>query len=93
MKIREVQCKRWFLSDWVAAITLYPFIFYNTSHRLYKYDFPALRVHEYVHIKQVRQYGWLKFYLTYLYQNLRYGYQGNKYEVEARKEEARFRNL
>ena len=92
LKIREVHCKRWFLSDWIAGITLYPFIFYNTQHRAYKDEdtFVAMRFHEFVHVKQVQDLGWFRFYTSYLYQSLRFGYENNKYEVEAYRKEREF---
>jgi hypothetical protein len=77
MKIREIHCKRWFLGDKVDGITLYPFIFYRGQ--------PAdwLRKHEWVHVMQVRRHGWLKFYVMYLYYQVRFGYEKNPFEIEA----------
>lgn len=67
MKIREIHCKRWFLSKDIGAITLLPFgIYYNTDHHQYKEDFKALQFHEMVHVDQVKKEGILKFYITYL---------------------------
>jgi hypothetical protein len=84
----EVFCKNWYLRDSIAAITLYPFIFYNTNHRLYKTDLDTLRAHEMVHIEQVERLGWFKFYASYVWKNrpqwlggVKYG--EGKYEREA----------
>lgn len=90
MKIKEVHCKRWFLKKNIWGITLYPFIFYNTNHWYYRDNFDAMQVHEWVHVKQVRKHGWFKFYLSYLYQSFRFGYRGNKYEIEAYRKEREF---
>lgn len=67
---------------WIGGITL--------GHRVYfkhaKADIEAWRVeHERVHVWQVEKHGIVKFYLTYLFYLLRYGYRANPYEVEARK--------
>lgn len=40
--------------------------------------------HELCHIKQFKQYGYIKFIAKYLIESLRSGYYNNKYEVEAR---------
>jgi len=48
---------------------------------------PALKRHEMVHGEQFAREGWLKFVVKYLWQNIRYGYKNNKYEIEARKAE------
>ena len=83
MKIKEVLCKRWFINRRYAAITLYPFIFFNVYHRAYKENLEQLRRHEYVHVKQIKQFGVLQFYLSYLWESWKHGYMGNKYEKEA----------
>ena len=83
MTIKEIHCTRWFLPNKFAAIVLYPFIFYNSKSEYYKNDLEALVFHEYVHVEQIRTLGWFRFYLDYLWQSLRFGYAGNKYEVEA----------
>ena len=85
MKIREIQCKRWLLSKWIDAITIYPFIFYNKPERFTQAQFKKLQKHEMVHIKQVEDLGWLKFYGSYLWASVvkRIPYRKNKYEKEA----------
>lgn len=45
--------------------------------------------HEERHIEQVKREGRLKFICKYLFYNIKYGYDNNPYEVEAR--EAEFR--
>ena len=40
--------------------------------------------HEFKHIRQFEQYGFLPFILKYLWESLRRGYVNNKFEVEAR---------
>lgn len=47
-------------------------------------DSPALRRHEYVHVLQFRRMGAWRFWVAYAWQTLLHGYQGNRYEVEAR---------
>ena len=44
--------------------------------------------HEACHIEQVKKEGRLKFIIKYLFYNIKYGYQNNPYEVEARSKES-----
>ena len=44
--------------------------------------------HEACHIEQVKREGRLKFITKYLFYNIKYGYQNNPYEVEARSKES-----
>ena len=66
MRIVEVKCARWFLSSRIHGIVLYPFIFYNTNSWSYNKNFESLRRHEWVHVDQVRRYGWFTFYSRYV---------------------------
>jgi hypothetical protein len=81
MKIR-LHYNVWFLrKSWINGITIYPFIFFKrrpeeVTDRLFR--------HEMEHIYQVQREGWFKFYVKYLYRNIKYGYKQNPYEVEAR---------
>jgi hypothetical protein len=43
--------------------------------------------HEQTHWAQWQKMGTIRFYATYLWYNVRYGYQDNPMEVEARKSE------
>lgn len=43
--------------------------------------------HELEHCYQIRREGRLKFYSTYIWYQLKYGYEKNPYEVEAREVE------
>lgn len=66
------------------ANTLPPYgIVINNSQR----DNKALLEHELVHWKQYQKEGLLGFYFHYLIENAKHGYDGNKYEIEARKNE------
>ena len=70
----------------VGAITLYPYILFSRTVYSMKRNLqePAhLFKHEYIHIEQVRNMGWFKFYFLYLVESARNGYDDNKYEVEA----------
>lgn len=40
--------------------------------------------HEYCHIRQFEQHGYVLFIMKYLWESIRSGYYNNKYEVEAR---------
>jgi hypothetical protein len=81
LKVREFVCP-WLFGKYrikAKAIVLYPFVFYRSE--LSKFLF---REHEMVHVDQVRRLGWFKFYISYLIEQYRVGYQNNKFEVEAR---------
>lgn len=81
MKIKEIHCKHWILSESIGAITLYPFIFYNTNTINYKENFKTLQKHEMVHVEQVKKIGFFKFYFTYLFG------KKDEYEKEAYRKE------
>ncbi len=75
---------RWWLKlTGFAGITLPPFGIYILAERLT--DFDLIR-HERVHWAQYQRMGAIKFYLTYLWQMLRYGYWNSPMEREARGE-------
>ena len=62
----------------IRAITFWPFIIMENPNDLKVFQ------HEMVHIKQQLR-GWLIFfYIKYLYYQIRYGYDKNPYEIEAR---------
>ena len=60
MKIRQVFGSR-LVPPGADAITLYPFIFYRHKH-------PPKKIidHEWVHIRQIEETGWVRFYVSYL---------------------------
>ena len=64
------------------GVTLPPFGIYVLPERMH--DEQLIR-HEQVHWAQYKHMGLVKFYLTYLYQVFRYGYENAPMEVEARK--------
>ncbi len=66
------------------AITLYPFILFRD-----KSAQKLLMDHEMRHIRQIRKKGVVVFYVKYLYFNIRYGYENNPLEIEARKHSGR----
>jgi hypothetical protein len=45
---------------------------------------PHVLRHEEVHVRQWRRYGYVRFSLRYLWYQMRYGYDRNPFEVEAR---------
>lgn len=49
--------------------------------------------HELTHIKQFKQYGFLKFILLYFRQTWKNGYEKNKFELEATEEENKISDL
>jgi hypothetical protein len=73
---------RWILrSRGFAGVTLPPFGIFIIEERLTD---DALIQHEKVHWAQYQRMGFFRFYLTYLWQVLRYGYRDAPMEVEAR---------
>lgn len=84
MKLR-IRYKNWVCTrapflGYPAGIVLYPFMLFKRSKAEVS---DKLFRHELQHVYQVRREGWLKFYLTYLWYQVRYGYAKNPYEVEA----------
>lgn len=85
MKVREIYNSR--LADLIGYnITLYPFIFFLGE------PTASVRVHELVHVWQIKKLGWFRFYFSYLYQYfgflIRYrdsylAYRAIEFEVEA----------
>lgn len=80
MKIRPVYKFLPFRWSWIGGMVIYPFMLFKRSReevtdRIFR--------HELEHVYQVRREGWFKFYLTYLWESLRRGYKGNKYEIAA----------
>ncbi len=80
MKIHHKVLKKWPFPKKTCAITIYPYVFYRS-----KEDKKKLMDHEMVHIKQVQEKGWLKFYGSYIVETIKKGYKSNKYEEEARR--------
>lgn len=67
-----------------AGVTIPPFGIYILAERL---DDADLIRHEQVHWAQYQRMGAIKFYLTYLWQVIRYGYWNSPMEREARGEQ------
>jgi len=88
VKVREIENSKIAIWCGADAITLYPFIFYAMRNPP-----TSMRVHEHIHVLQVRKLGWIKFYLTYLlyYLHNRFkmkmsaddAYENIPYEMEA----------
>lgn len=73
---------RWYLKrTGFAGITLPPFGIYILAER--QADAALIR-HEQIHWAQYQRMGALRFYVTYCWYTLRYGYWNNPMEVEAR---------
>ena len=81
IKPAEGLVRLWLVRTGYAGITLPPFGIYILKERI---DEAVLRKHELVHWEQYERMGFVKFYATYLYYNLKYGYWHNPMEVEAR---------
>lgn len=74
----------WLRMSRYKAITLPPFGIYALPEHL---DNERLQRHEQEHWRQAQQYGFLKFYVLYLYYLARYGYWDSPMEQAARKAE------
>ena len=77
---------RWYLEKagfWAITLPLrVPTVFVLAEHQ----DDVDLIAHELVHVEQIRRMGRVKFLVTYLWYQLKYGYRDNPLEIEARKE-------
>ncbi len=59
----------------VGAITLYPYVLFSRDVTF------RMLMHEWVHVRQVRRLGWLRFYASYVWEFLRrYVGGGFKYD-------------
>ena len=73
---------RWFLRTFgFGGVTLPPLGIFILAERINE---DALVRHEQVHWAQYQRMGLVRFYATYIYQVLRYGYHNAPMEVEAR---------
>ena len=59
---------------------------HNTTQQQFLQDERWVK-HELCHVQQFQQYGYFVFIIKYLWENIRNGYQNNKYEIEARQAE------
>jgi len=69
------------------AFVFYPWIIFKHDKQTMAAnpaDTKGLFRHEWQHVIQVRRVGWLRFYASYLWQQITVGYRDNKWEVEAR---------
>ena len=91
VKIKE---ESWFarLAAWKLESKTMAAVLGNTIHlwNVSREDFlnsPSWVVHELVHVRQFRQYGFLGFGFLYILESVRNGYRNNRFEIEARKAE------
>jgi len=95
MKVK-IKYSHWYVKlIGMGGFTLYPWIMLAQSREELEADsewFRTLIKHEMIHIKQVREKGWVKFYFTYLWEyatnfiksrNRNRAYMDISYEVEA----------
>ena len=75
----------WLRRTGYAGITLPPLGIYLLEHRLHDV---RLRRHEAAHWRQYQRMGAVRFYLRYLWEMARYGYEKSPMEAEARHAEA-----
>lgn len=63
--------------------------FWNTIYYIDKkaMEDKALKEHELVHIDQMKRDGKIKFFFKYMYYWIKFGYEKNPYEVEAKERE------
>jgi hypothetical protein len=82
-KIKEAKhIFKWFLNTFgYAAITMPWKTIYIKQSSLTD---AGLINHEMVHIAQIEKIGPVKFTLMYIWYNIRYGYENNPFEIEAR---------
>jgi len=85
--IRASGLIRWWLrTTKYAGITLPPFGIFILSERI---NDQRLIRHEQAHWEQAQRLGVIRFYVQYLWLNLRHGYKNNPMEIEARAAETK----
>jgi len=73
---------RWFLRTFgYGGITLPPLGIFILAERINE---TALVRHEQCHWQQAQRMGIVRFYVTYIWYTIRYGYRNNPMEIEAR---------
>lgn len=96
MKFRIVKNAWWMF--WARGMVLWPWMWLRPVRTYPAYppaEFPEwyearerqLYRHELEHCYQVKRLGILRFYATYLWYQIRYGYKKNPFEVEANERE------
>jgi len=82
MKVRvKYGCGRWIMWGYKGRV-IYPFILFAQKPK----EVPGwLWVHEHHHIIQIRRDGYWTFHIKYIWWLIKYGYENNPYEVEARR--------
>lgn len=70
-----------FITFKINGIVLYPFVLFRDRQPDVT---PLLWQHEVVHIYQIKDVGFFRFYFTYIKYWIQYGYYMNPYEVDAR---------
>lgn len=85
MKVQEAKgLYSWFLYKFnYGAITMPWKTIHIRSDRLGT-EYVKLLEHEKVHVEQIEKLGALRWTITYLYYQIRYGYIKNPFEIEAR---------
>lgn len=72
---------RWLMGRFKGKV-FYPFVLFSQPQdQVTKWLFR----HEMEHVYQVRRKGWLRFYITYICQAIRHGYDAAPFEIEASK--------
>lgn len=75
----------WFLRRFgFVGVTLYPIGIYVLPEML---EDRRLHKHEMAHWRQAQRMGAVRFYVTYLWYSIRFGYRNNPLEIEAREQE------
>ena len=65
------------------AMVIYPFVIFQDSKEYMMNKNYHTYTHEYTHVKQVKEQGWLGFYVDYTIQRHTVGYDNISYEREA----------
>jgi hypothetical protein len=79
MKLR-VKYGTWMVPPGYYGWVIYPFMLFRPS----KDEVTDIQFrHELQHVYQVREHGWLKFYITWAWYSITRGYDNNPYEIEA----------
>ena len=65
------------------AMVLYPLVMFKHDKEYMMNKNYHTYTHEYTHVKQVKEQGWLGFYVDYAFQSHTKGYDHISYEIEA----------
>ena len=85
LKVKPLEFYNVGLGQYTYAMEIYPVIMYRESKTVVEFnlDRQFTKVHEWHHVKQVQELGYIRYKASYLWYQLTGEYENNPYEIEA----------